>query len=137
MINLTKLPDELSENELAAVVIEICFQIHRKWGPGLLESVYEALLVHHLRVLGFYVDQQKDIPFDEDGVRLNIGFRADVIVQRKLIVELKSIKKVPKSYPKTVLTYLRILKLKLGLIVNFGETYLKNGVQRIINGQLS
>lgn len=136
MINLTKRPDEMSENELAAVVIEICFQIHRKWGPGLLESVYEALLVHHLRALGFFVEQQKDIPFDEDGVHLDVGFRTDVIVERKLLVELKSIESVPKSYPKKVLTYLVILKMKLGLIINFGERFLKNGIQRIINGTL-
>lgn len=82
MIKLSKRPSSMTENEIAAVVIELCFQIHRKWGPGLLESVYEAVLVHHLRRLGFFVEQQKPIPFEEDGVRLEIGFRADVVVEK-------------------------------------------------------
>ena len=79
MIELYKPPSEMTENELASVVVEICFQIHRKWGPGLLENVYEALLVHRLNENGFFVEKQKPIPFEDDGVRLDIGFRADVI----------------------------------------------------------
>jgi len=126
----------MSENELATVVIHICIEIHRKWGPGLLESVYEALLVHHLRELGFYVEQQKAIPFEEDGIRMDIGFRADVILERKLLIELKSIDKITPAYPKTVLTYIRILDLRLGLLINFGEAYLKDGITRLINGKL-
>lgn len=136
MIKLHKPPASMSENELAKVVLDICFQIHKKWGPGLLESVYETLLVYHLRKLGFYVEQQKPIPFEEDGVRLDIGFRADVIVERKLLVELKSVERMSPSHPKITLTYIRILKLKLGLLINFGEAYLKNGIKRIINGIL-
>lgn len=126
----------MSENELATEVIEICFQIHRKWGPGLLESVYEALLVHHLRKLGFFVEQQKSIPFEEDGVQLDIGFRADVIVERKLLVEIKSVQQNVPVFYKIVLTYLRILDLRLGLLINFGEEYLKDGIKRIIDGSL-
>ena len=83
-LELTKRPSEMNENELAEVVVEIGFQIHRKWGPGLLESVYEELMAHHLRANGFFVEQQKDIPFEEDGVKLTIGFRADIIVEHKL-----------------------------------------------------
>ncbi len=124
----------MSENELATVVVEICFQIHRKWGPGLLESVYEALLVHRLRENGFFVDQQKPIPFDDDGVKLDIGFRADVIVENKLIIELKSVEQLNKSYFKTLLTYLRLTNIKLGLLVNFGEHQLKDGIKRVVNG---
>ena len=126
----------MSENELATEVIEICFQIHRKWGPGLLESVYEALLVHHLRKLGFFVEQQKPIPFEEDGVQLDIGFRADVIVERKLLVEIKSVQQNVPVFYKIVLTYLRILDLRLGLLINFGEEYLKDGIKRIVDGSL-
>lgn len=129
-------PNEMSENELASSVIEICFQIHRKWGPGLLESVYEALLVHHLRKQGFFVEQQKSISFEEDGVQLDIGFRADLIVERKLLVELKSIEEMKKVHPKVVLTYLKLTDLKLGLLINFGEAFLKDGLKRIINGYL-
>ncbi len=136
MINLTRQPSTMSENELATIVIRICIEIHRKWGPGLLESVYEALLVHHLRTIGFFVEQQRDIPFYEDGVKLDVGFRADVIVERKLLVELKSVERVPPVYPKKTLTYIRILQLRLGLLINFGEAYLKDGITRVINGIL-
>lgn len=126
----------MTENELATVVIKVCIEIHRKWGPGLLESVYEALLVHHLRKLGFKVEQQVDIPFYEDEIQLNIGFRADVLVESKLMVELKSVEKVTFVDLKRALTYVRILKYKLGLVINFGESYLKDGIKRIINGAL-
>lgn len=126
----------MNENELVESVLEISFQIHRKWGPGLLESVYEALIVHHLRANNFFVEQQKEIPFEEDGVKLNVGFRADVIVERKLIVELKSIERLAPVYAKTLLTYLRLTNLKLGILVNFGEALLKDGIKRIINGYL-
>ncbi len=137
MMELTKLPCDMNENEIAAVIIEISFQIHRKWGPGLLESVYEALLVHRLRKLGFEVEQQKPIPFDDDDdVKLDIGFRADVIVQDKVIVELKSVEQNTKVFAKTLLTYLRITNKKLGLLINFGQALLKDGIERVINGYI-
>ena len=131
---LTKAPCKMSLNELAAVVIEVSFQIHKKWGPGLLERVYEVLLVFHLRKLGFNVAEQKPIPFEEEGVRLDLGFRADVIVEGKLLVELKSVEAIAPVFPKTVLTYLRVLNLNLGLLINFGEAYLKDGIKRVVNG---
>ncbi|HLF65892.1 MAG TPA: GxxExxY protein [Saprospiraceae bacterium] len=136
MISLTKDPAIMSENEIATVVIGICIEIHRKWGPGLLESVYEALLVHHLRARGFFVEQQLSIPFEEDGVKLKVGFRADVIVEKKLLVELKSVEIMHPVYFKRTLTYIRILHLKLGLLINFTEAYLKDGITRVINGIL-
>ncbi|MCB0596137.1 MAG: GxxExxY protein [Phaeodactylibacter sp.] len=134
MIRLDKAPSEMDENEIAAVVIEISFQIHRKWGPGLLEKVYEALLVHHLRKLGFEVKQQPEIPFEEDGVCLDVGFRADIIVENRLIVELKSVEKTRPVFYKILLTYLRLTGLKLGLLINFGEALLKDGIKRVANG---
>ena len=126
----------MSENSLATLVIDQCFKIHRKWGPGLLESVYEALLEHHLSTLGYRVERQKAIPFVEDGVKLDLGFRADLIVEGILLVELKSIEYLTPVVPKTVLTYLKILDLKLGLVINFGEAYLRDGIKRVINGKL-
>jgi len=126
----------MSENELAKVVVEFGFQIHRKWGPGLLESVYEELMVLHLRKNGFFVEQQKEIPFEEDGVILNIGFRADIIIERKLIIELKSVERLTPVHGKILLTYLRLTKIKLGLLMNFGEELLKDGIKRVINGNL-
>lgn len=126
----------MNENELAEIIVEVSFQIHRKWGPGLLESVYEELMVHHLRTHGFFVEQQKEIPFEEDGVKLTSGFRADIIVERKLIIELKSIERSAPVHAKILLTYLRLTNLKLGLLVNFGEALLKDGIKRVINGYL-
>lgn len=134
LLQPTKRGSELSENELAGIVIEIGFQIHRKWGPGLLESVYEALLAYHLRTQGFFVEQQKEIPFEEDGVRLNAGFRADLILERKLIVELKSVECFAPVHSKILLTYLRLTGLKLGLLMNFGEALLKDGIKRVVHG---
>jgi GxxExxY protein len=99
----------------------------------MLESVYEALLAHHLRTHGFQVEQQKPIPFYEDGVKLDVGFRADLIVEHKLLVEIKSLETLPPVFAKTVLTYLRGTKLTLGLLLNFGEAYLKDGIKRIVN----
>lgn len=124
----------MNENELAQAVIEIGFQIHRKWGPGLLESVYEALMVYHLKANGFSVEQQKEIPFAEDGVNLSAGFRADLIVENKLIVELKSIERTAPVHSKILLTYLRLTGLKLGLLMNFGEALMKDGISRVIRG---
>lgn len=134
LLQITKNRSEMTENELAEIIIEISFQIHRKWGPGLLESVYEALLVFHLRANGFFVEQQKDIPFEEDGVRLTAGFRADIIVERKLVVELKSTERIAPVHGKILLTYLRLTHLKLGLLMNFGEALLKDGIKRVVNG---
>ena len=136
LLGLTQHPSEMNENELAEIVVEVGFQIHRKWGPGLLESVYEELVVHHLRTNGFFVEQQKEIPFEEDGVKLTSGFRADIIVERKLIIELKSIEHLAPVHAKTLLTYLRLTDLKLGLLINFGEAFLKDGLKRVINGYL-
>ena len=122
-----------SENELVTVVLGHCFKIHSKWGPGMLESVYEELLVHYLRQDGLFVEQQKAIPFREGDVKLNVGFRADIIVDKKLLVELKSVEMLAPVVFKTVLTYLRILDLRLGLVVNFGEASLSKGIKRVAN----
>ena len=126
----------MSENELAEIVVEVGFQIHRKWGPGLLESVYEALLVYHLRKYGFLIEQQKEVPFMEDGVKLSLGFRVDIIVEQKLVVELKSMERTAPVHSKILLTYLRLTNLKLGLLMNFGEPLLKDGIKRVIRGYL-
>ncbi len=134
LLQITKNKSEMTENELAEIIIEISFQIHRKWGPGMLESVYEALLVYHLRANGFFVEQQKRIPFEEDGIRLTTGFRADIIVEGKLVVELKSVEQMAPVHSKVLLTYLRLTNIKLGLLINFGGALLKDGIKRVVNG---
>lgn len=133
MLKINKQPCDMTENEIAAVVVDLCYQIHVMYGPGLLESVYEAILVYELRKLGFFVHQQYPIPVIHEEVQFEVGFRADVIVQRKLIVELKSVEVLSSVFSKILLTYLRLTDIRLGLLVNFGEELIKNGIKRVVN----
>jgi GxxExxY protein len=123
----------MHENEIATKVLDICFDIHRKLGPGLLESVYEEILCYELAKRGIPFERQKSIPVYWDGVKMGIGFRSDVIVAGKVIVELKSVENMSPVFPKVVLTYLKITGLKLGLLINFHEKLLKDGISRIVN----
>ena len=123
----------MHENEIATKVLDICFDIHRKLGPGLLESVYEEILCYELAKRGIPFERQKSIPVYWDGVKMGIGFRSDVIVSGKVIVELKSVENMSPVFPKVVLTYLKITGLKLGLLINFHEKLLKDGISRIVN----
>ncbi len=100
---------------------------------GLLESVYEIILCYELRKMGLNVERQRDIPVYWDEIKMDIGFRADLIVENKVIVENKSVENIHPSHPKILLTYLRITDLKLGLLINFGEKYLKDGITRVVN----
>src|SRR4051812_12365133 len=108
----------MTENEIAAHVIEAAFQIHRRLGPGLLESAYLRILTHVLRKQGLNVATEVEVPVEWDGIILEAGFRADLIVEGKLIVELKSIEKLAPVHFKQVLTYLRLTNCKLGLLIN-------------------
>jgi GxxExxY protein len=109
-------------------------KIYKKLGPGLLESVYEAALVHELRKVGIPVQNQIDVPVEYDGIKLDIGFRADLIIDKKVIVELKSVENLSPVFKKQLLTYLRLSHLKLGLLVNFNVELMKDGITRIANG---
>lgn len=128
-----KLPFELTENEIATIVVDLCYKIHVMYGPGLLESVYEVILVYELRKIGFTVQQQKPIPVIHEEVKMDVGFRADIIIENKLIVELKSVEVLSPVFAKILLTYLRLTNIKLGLLVNFGEMLIKNGIKRVVN----
>ncbi len=121
------------ENELARIIVNVAFNIHSKLGPGLLESVYEEIMYHELTKLGLLVERQKSLPVVWDTLKLDIGFRADLIVEQKVIVELKSVEKVIAVHPKQLLTYLKITNCKLGLLINFNEAFIKNGITRIVN----
>ncbi len=125
----------MHENEIATKVLDICFDIHRKLGPGLLESVYEEILCFELAKCGIPFERQKPISVYWDGVKMSgVGFISDVIINGKVIVELKSVENMSPVFPKVVLTYLRITGLKLGLLINFHEKLLKDGIGRIVNG---
>lgn len=110
--------------------------MHRDLGPGLLESVYEVLLAHRLRQAGLKVARQVPISIEFDGIRFDEGFRADIIVEDKVILELKSVESVTPAHKKQVLTYLRLTGLKLGYLLNFGAAVMKDGICRIINGKI-
>ena len=123
----------MTENEIANKVIGLAIDIHSALGPGLLESVYERILAHELEKRGCLVSRQSPIPITYNGITFEEGFRADLIVNNRMIVELKSIEKLLPVHKKQVLTYLRLTGLKLGLLVNFGEELMKSGIHRIIN----
>jgi GxxExxY protein len=124
----------MTENEIAKIVVDLCVKIHKILGPGLLESVYEAALVYELKKLGIPVEQQIGIPVEYDHLHLDIGFRADLIIEKKVIVELKSIETVLPVHKKQLLTYLKLSKFKLGLLTNFNVDLMKDGITRIANG---
>jgi len=123
----------MSENEISKIIVNTCYAIHVKLGPGLLESVYEEILYHELIEQGLNVDRQKAIPVIWKNIKMEIGFRADLIVENKVIIELKSVEAIAPVHPKQLLTYLRITGLKLGLLINFNEKLIKDGITRIVN----
>ena len=124
----------ITENEVAKVVVDACYRIHSGLGPGLLESVYEAVLARELERRGLRVQRQAPVPVSWDGLRFDEGFRADLIVDDLLIVELKSVEKLVPVHGKQLLTYLRLTGKRLGLLVNFGEELIKDGIKRVVNG---
>ena len=123
----------MHENEIAKVIVDVGFQIHQQLGPGLLESVYESIMVYELRKRGFQVVNQVPVPVFWDGEKMDVGFRADLVVEHKVIVELKSVESVHPVHKKILLTYLRIADRRLGLLINFGADLFKDGVSRVAN----
>jgi len=124
----------MNENELAKIIVDAAFQIHTETGPGLLESVYELILTDELERRGLDVKRQVPIPIVFKGRTLDEGFRADLVVNGKVIIELKSVEKVKDVHKKQLLTYLKLSGMKLGLLINFGEALIKNGITRVVNG---
>ena len=126
----------MHENEIAKVVVDLALKIHKALGPGLLESVYEAILVYEIRKAGLKVERQKHLPVIWDGQEMDIEFRIDLLVEDKLVVELKAAEKKEKVFARQTLTYVRLGDKRLGLLINFGGELLKDNVERIINGIL-
>ena len=124
----------MGENEVARVVVDTAFQVHSALGPGLLETVYEVVLAHELRGVGFEVARQVPIPIVYKGMKFDEGFRADLIVAQKVIVELKSVDCLNPVHSKQLLTQLRFTKKRLGLLINFGAAHLKDDIRRVANG---
>ena len=126
----------MTENEIAKQILDAAFIVHTKLGPGLLESVYEVILGYELQKRGLTAERQKPMPIVYDNIRFDEAFRSDLVVNGKVIAELKSVETLLPVHAKQLLTQLRLSSLKLGLLINFGEVHLKNGIKRIINGQL-
>ena len=127
-------PKPLTENELSKIVVDVAYHLHYKLGPGLLESVYEEIMYHELRKKGLTVERQKSIPVKWDGILIDLGFRADLIIEGKIILELKSVEMLAPVHSKQLLTYLKVTGMKLGLLINFNESLIKDGIFRIVNG---
>ena len=123
----------MTENEISEVIVDTAYQIYTKLGPGLLESVYEEIMHFELTKRGLYVERQKGIPVIWENFKMDIGFRADLIVENKVIIELKSIELIAPVHPKQLLTYLKLTGKKLGLLINFNEALIKDGITRIVN----
>lgn len=122
-------------NEISKLIVNTAFRIHKELGPGLFESVYEAVMDHELtNEYGLFVQRQLILPVIWRGKNLDIGFKPDIVVEDKVIIELKSVEAVAPVHYKQLLTYLRLSKRKLGLLINFNEVLLKNGIRRIVNG---
>ncbi len=123
----------MTENEIAKVIVDAAFKVHTTLGPGLLESVYETVLAFELRKRGLRVACQVPIPIVYEGIQMEVGFRADLIVEDKVMVEIKSVEEVHPVHKKQLLTYLRLSGRRLGLLINFGAPLIKDGITRLVN----
>jgi len=123
----------MTENQLSYDIIGAALEIHKTVGPGLLESAYEGALVFELTQMGYDVKQQVPMPFMYKDVKQDVGYRIDLLVENKVIIEIKSVSKLAEVHFAQTLTYLRLSDLKLALLINFNEKYIKNGIHRIVN----
>lgn len=123
----------MNENEIGKQIVNVAYQIHVELGPGLLESVYEIVLAEELKDLGLYVERQKPIPIRYKRMQFDEGFRADIIVENRVLIELKSVETISRVHSKQVLTYLKLLDFRLGFLINFGESLVRDGITRLVN----
>ena len=124
----------MNENMIAKAIVDASFKVHKTLGPGLLESVYERVLAYELDGRGLRIQRQVPIPIVYESITFDEGFRADLIVEDKVIVELKSVETVAPVHKKQLLTYLRLADKRLGLLVNFGSEFIRDGITRVVNG---
>jgi GxxExxY protein len=124
----------MEEDQIGKLVVDAAILVHRELGPGLLETVYEVVLANELQQRGLRVERQVAVPIVVRGLRFDEGFRADLFVEGKVILELKSVEQLAKVHGKQLLTYLRLTELRLGFLLNFGAYLMKEGIQRAVNG---
>ncbi|MEO5966928.1 MAG: GxxExxY protein [Ferruginibacter sp.] len=127
----------MTENELSKVVFDSALKVHQNLGPGLLESAYEECLFYEINKTGLLVEKQKPTPLIYEEVKLDVGYRIDLLLENKLIVEVKAVETLNDVHLAQVLTYLKLSNCKLGMLINFNVVLIKNGIKRIINGNLS
>ena len=123
----------MKENNIGTKIIESAIKVHKELGPGLLELIYEIALIHELKKYGFNVKRQVIIPILYEGIKFDEGFKADIIVNDIIIIELKSVEYIKPVHKKQLLSYLRLANIKLGYLINFNEALLKDGITRIVN----
>ena len=123
----------MTEDEIGTKILDCAFNIHKEMGSGLYENVYEVILSHELRQLGLKVERQVPIPIKYKNIKFDEGFKADIIVNNKVIIELKPVEKTIPAHKKQVITYLKLTGLKLGYLLNFEDALLKNGIIRLLN----
>lgn len=123
----------MTENELSKIVFDCALKVHRNLGPGLLESSYEECLFYEIKKLGLIVEKQKALPLVYEEVKLDIGYRIDIIIENKLIIEIKSVETLNDVHFAQLLTYLKLTNCKLGLLINFNVALIKNGIKRVAN----
>jgi GxxExxY protein len=126
----------MNENEIAKIAVDVAYHLHSSLGPGLLESVYQELYVYKLREKGLNVETEVILPVLYEGKIFSSSFRIDILIEKKVVIELKSVENLLPVHKKQVLTYLRLSELRLGLLINFGSALIKNGIERVINGTL-
>ena len=120
-------------NEISGQIIDAAMKVHSALGPGLLESAYEACLIHELRKRGLHVESQAPLPVTYDGLTLDVGYRIDLLVEQAVIVELKAIERIAPIHEAQLLSYLRLSKRQLGLLINFNVPHLREGIKRMVN----
>ena len=123
----------MDENELSRIVFNCALKVHQALGPGLLESAYEECLFYELKKTGLFVEKLKALPLVYEEVKLDIGYRIDIIVENKLILEIKSVEALNDVHFAQLLTYLKLTNCKLGMLINFNVTLIKNGIKRVVN----
>ena len=124
----------MTENEIAKIVVDAAYRLHKHFGPGLHETVYEVCLAHELKKRGLQVERQKPVSVQYDSITFEEGFRADMIVEGKVVLELKAVEELHPIHKKQLLTYLRLMDKRLGLLINFDCELIKDGIVRVVNG---
>jgi GxxExxY protein len=123
----------MTENEISKIVVDCAIKIHKNLGPGLLESAYEECMYYELKKIGLTVDKQKALPLVYEDIKLEIGYRIDLIIENKVVVEIKSVDTLNDVHLAQILTYIKLSQCKLGLLINFNVAFLKNGIRRVVN----